>query len=541
MKLKTLSVAAIASMLLLLFLPVFYHVILYGNDMNYNPDHKIYALYGNKVMLALVLIGVAVFLAVIALVRKIPTNKYTTGGFVGFTLIASIAFYLINVEISKCIAFYGGWDCGMVAKSAIRVYEGRGLGYDDYYYIFTNNVPITWLLNRLYSFSVELVGYPYNPEFIWIQFQCAMHAVAIFFSGLMVLVISREVGLSGLVFLVNMIFLGLSPWKIIPYTDAATIAFPIIVLFLYGIFLRMKSRWRYVLWLLVTFLGILGGIFKATCYVTLIAIVMVDFIRIIFNKERVAVRMKELLIRCALLAGGFALATCCKNGMYQALDYEYNRDLDIGWQGFLYDGLNEETTGACSEDGLNIVREFAGRPREERDAYVMEAIKDRLDEKGFSGLLDFWLRKQVMTYNDGTFSWYQEGFFNAWEYENITDSSLKEPLRNFYWMDGENYLQFVTISHGIWLFMMVGIIIEAAMVLGKAVICLKRKTDIGEEPELQIRVVSILTFIGVFLFLMLFEGRARYLYNTIALFAVMAVTGYYKLAEKIILFLQKKK
>lgn len=71
----------------------------------------------------------------------------------------------------------------------------------------------------------------------------------------------------------------------------------------------------------------------------------------------------------------------------------------------------------------------------------------------------------MMTYNDGTFSWFQEGYFQAWEDKNLTDSSWKEPLREFYWQDGENYDCFVTISHGLWLFLLVRIILEAAAML----------------------------------------------------------------------------
>lgn len=535
MKLKNMSAAGFAALFLVMFLPVFGYLILIGNNMNYNPDHKIYAIYGNKVLLALVLIGVLAFLAVIYFARKIPDNRRTITAFIVFAAIASVVFYFVNVEISKCIAFYGGWDCGMVGNSARWVYKGEGMGYSDtdYYAIFTNNVPITWLLYELYSFSMELPGYPYNPEFIWIQFQCLQHSIAIFFSAMTVLLVTKRVAFSALTFVVNAIFLGLSPWKIVPYTDAASIAFPVVVLFLYAVFLQMKSKWRYVLWLLVAFLGVLGGILKATCYVTLIAIVIIDFIWILFDREQVVLKLKKLAVSIVLLLCGFLAASWCRQGMYQALDYEYNRDLDIGWVPWLYDGLNEETTGACSSGGLSMVRKNPDMTREERDAYGWGLVKERVAEKGFGGLMDFWLRKQVMTYNDGTFSWYQEGYFNAWEYPDITDSSWKQPLRDFYWQEGENYSQFVTWSHGIWLFVLVGVIGEGVMLLLAAIRNCKTSREENEAKlqEINIRTVAILNFIGVFLFLMLFEGRARYLYNSITIFSTMAVLGYCKFVE----------
>ena len=532
---KKLSVASVAAILLLLFLPVFYHVIFYGNNMNYNSDHKIYAIYGNKVLLALTGVGILAFMAVIYLVRKIPFNRCTVTGFVLLALGVCAAFYFVNVEIAKCIAFYGGWDCGMVANSARWVYEGGEMGYGDYYTIYTNNVPITWLLYKLYDLGKEMGNYPYNPEFIWIQFQCFMHTAAVFCSAVTVLLVTQKVGFAALTLVVNGVLLGLSPWKIIPYTDASTIAIPIVVIFLYAMFVQMKSRWKYCVWLLWAFVGVLGGIMKATCYVPVIAILLIEVIWVLTGKEQIVSKLKKLILQLVLLGCGFLVASWCKTEMYQTLHFEYDYDMEIGWRSYLYMGLNEETTGACSPDAMSLVQEFAGQPRAVREAYELECVKERLEEKGLKGLFDFWLRKLVMTYNDGTFSWYQEGYFNAVSYEDITDSSWQEPLRAFYWEDGRDYQQFVTLSHGIWLFVLVGVIVEAVMVLLQTVISfhkgMEKLRTKESSPEMAISGAAMLTFVGILLFLMLFEGRARYLYNNVAVFATMTVMGYCKLVE----------
>lgn len=539
MKLKNISVAALASFLLVIFLPVFGYVIFIGNNMNYNSLHKIYAIYGNKVLLALVLAGVLAFLLLIFSLRKIPYNRYTVIGFVVFALIGSGAFYFVNVEISKCIAFYGGWDCGMVANSARWVYEGEGLGHGVYYNIYTNNVPITWLLHKLYVLAIENPVYPYNPEFVWIQFQCLMHAAAVFFSAMAVLLVCKRISFALLVFVINSVLLTLSPWKIIPYTDASTIAAPVFVIFLYAVFSRMKSAWKYLLWLFLAFAGLMGGVMKATCYVPLIAVVIIEFIGV-FGRQRKAARVvKELLLYIVLLLGAYALASACKHGMYQEIGFEYDRDLEIGWTAYLYDGLDEETTGACSGGGFGIAYEFQGQSKATRVEYEWKCIKERLQEKGFGGLLDFWLRKLVMTYNDGTFSWFQEGAFHAWEYEEITDSSRKEALRSFFWDDGENYQQFITVSHGMWLFVLVGVLCEAFVALINAILRLKGRKPGTEQDssELSVCAAVILHFVGLFFFMMLFEGRARYLYNSVAVFATMAVLGYCKFVDLLVLYL----
>lgn len=444
-----------------------------------------------------------------------------------------MAFYAVNVQIAKCIAFYGGWDCGMVANSARWVFEGGEMGYGDYYSIYTNNVPITWLLYRLYSCAANSVSYPYNPEFVWIQFQCAQHALAVFLAAVTMLMITKKISGCLLTLLLTTLLLGLSPWKIIPYTDGSSIVFPIAVFFLYTVFVKTKSRWKYVIWFLLGLIGLFGGLLKATCYVVLISVVLTDLWLLLFAEEGLAEKIKNLLCRGTLLVCAFLLISLAKGGMYRALGYEYNRDKAMGWMPCLYVGLNEETTGACSGDGLEMVRARTGN-KKESSVREWNSVLARIKEKGAGGLLDFWWRKNVMTYNDGTFSWFQEGYFQAWEYETLTDSKWKEPLREFYWQDGENYDWFVTFSHWLWLFLMVGIILEAATMLWQNG-CKLLKNEKGKKEdsteETAAEMAEILYFIGLFLFLTLFEGRARYLYNGVAVFTLMAVTGYCKTFE----------
>ena len=117
--------------------------------------------------------------------------------------------------------------------------------------------------------------------------------------------------------------------------------------------------------------------------------------------------------------------------MYKTVHYVPDYDLQMTWSNYFYNGLNESTTGACSGDGLAIARAYAGYPRRFRQSVELHYAGDRILDMGTWGLLDFWLRKQVMNFNDGTFSWFQEGYFHAWDYEELTTGPLREPLRNF--------------------------------------------------------------------------------------------------------------
>lgn len=47
------------------------------------------------------------------------------------------------------------------------------------------------------------------------------------------------------------------------------------------------------------------------------------------------------------------------------------------------------------------------------------------------------------------------------------------------------------------------------------------------------RTVLTVAFIGLFLFVILFEGRSRYLFNSACIFIIIAVMGYYKLTDRL--------
>lgn len=142
---------------------------------------------------------------------------------------------------------------------------------------------------------------------------------------------------------------------------------------------------------------------------------------------------------------------------------------------------------------------------------------------------------KIIPYTDGSSIVFPIAAFFLYTVFTKMKSRWKEPLREFYWQDGENYDWFVTISHGLWLILLVGIILEAAVMLWQSGCELlkneKGKTEDDARKQTAVGMAETLYFIGLFLFLMLFEGRARYLYNGVAVFTLMAMTGYCKTFE----------
>lgn len=515
-----------AGILLVIYLPVFIGIVGKGNAVDYNALHKITTLYSNP---KLFLYAVGIMLLYFVLYRClsfIKYNKYTVTAAVIFSACLCLAFFAGKIYISKCIAFYGGWDCGMVANSARWVYNGEGIGYDDYYYIYHNNIPITWLLYKLY-YLANNISYPYNPEFIWIQYQCLIFAVSLFLISILLLALKKKIAPAIMSVLCGGIFLGLSPWQIIPYTDGTTLAFPLLVICLYVLYRRINHPVGFFVWFLIIFAGMIGGIMKATCYVSLFSVLITELIGILTDHTDMLQKGKKAFLSLFFCFLGITAAIMCRNQMYRKLDYVPIPEWQMTWSNYMYIGLEDEMTGACSGKGLELVRAYKDSNPGEREAQERLLVRQEIAEKGFRGLLDFCFRKEVMNFNDGTFSWYQEGFFQAWDYPQFTEmekSVLQQKLRDFYWMGGDRYVDFVTASQILWLFVQLGILLETILILGSSVANIKSNTP--PEDEILFKILLLLIFIGVYLFVCLFEGRARYLINSLPFFCAVSVLGY---------------
>ena len=123
-------------------------------------------------------------------------------------------------------------------------------------------------------------------------------------------------------------------------------------------------------------------------------------------------------------------------------------------------------------------------------------------------------KKALSIFNDGTFAWGFEGGF----YREVfpTDNKLSLFLRSFvyngdYEMEvGNHYHIIKTTQQTIWTACLLLMVIKAI---------LSRKNDKDDYS------VMYLSLLGLFLFEMLFEARARYLYTYVPIFIMVGSLG----------------
>ena len=198
-------------------------------------------------------------------------------------------------------------------------------------------------------------------------------------------------------------------------------------------------------------------------------------------------------------------------------------NVEAGALDYLYMGLNDNTTGSYNGEDTTIYGEFQYEGKVARNKALIQRSWERIAKKGLIGLFYFWLRKMVMTFNDGMFGWSTEVWV-LYHYEPIvsTNTALTEFLRQIYW-SGPYEGVFNTTMQLIWIYCLCGI----------PGLCLAKQKQQGN-------IILLFSFLGIFYYQMLFEARARYLFAFLPLIILAATYGMYQYALIFSQYLGKK-
>lgn len=495
--------------LVVCFLPVLFCIVFVGNHMDYYDGMKVYLRLPNQVLSIVALAGLTFC---IFLFRKCSgwqltrrANWILNGSLAGLF----IALYFINVHIAKEIAFYLPWDIGVVRVFAFSVADQVPIGYHYYLSVYSNNIPIIYILGRLYRKAVEIHNYPYNYDFIWIQVNCAIISIAGFFSCLAVKKMTKKTMPTIAVFLIYLSLVGISPWKIAPYTDTYGLIFPVMCIYFYMCYRCAEQTWCKGIYIMLSLVaGMWGGFVKPNLYIIVIALMCNELLCLFTDyRKKWKFMIAETAIVLALLWGNKAYL----GHIIDEIGLDFNSEIEAGWQHYFYMGLNEDTDGGYSASDAAMFGEFE-TSRSDRINAELERAWGRLKSRGFFGSIYFYLKKMVMTFNDGVFGWRTE-VWQADPYpEDIASNTyLTERLRSVFWGNSLNFdvAGYNAFCQLVWIF----------SILGIPGICLCGK---GKREEYGI---LILCFLGIFFYQMLFEARARYLFVFLPVILPTTVCG----------------
>jgi hypothetical protein len=251
-------------------------------------------------------------------------------------------------------------------------------------------------------------------------------------------------------------------------------------------------------------LSFIGFYIRPQVVIMLIAIVIIEVWKGLFVNLKGKMKLIAML---AILAVSFLLTGTVKASIVRDAGFVTNEEDVLGWTHFAMMGLNDERDGIYSSEDAVFSDSF--ETLEERKAANLEEIKNRLDNFGFSGYLNFLTRKALVNYGDGTFAWSVEGGFYMETYED-KDPVISPLLKSFYYFGEKNYGITSTVEQSIW-------VLTILSLLGLAFMG-RTKPD----PRL---IVLMLSLIGLTMFELIFEARARYLYIYAPIYIVLCAVG----------------
>lgn len=491
----------------LIFVPVFFCVIFVGKNMDYYAGLKLATLLPNWVLFLIASIGVGAVCLMFWMERD-HLLSWRGNWIVNIVLtILFICLYFVNVRLTREIAFICPWDIMVVRCSALNFASGKDIGYFYYLSTYSNNIPIVYILGKLYKRAQEIANDSYTAEFIWMQVNCIWFSLGGYFSCLLVKKLTRRLVPIALTFLLYLALVGQSPWKMAPYTDTYGMIFPVMCVYFYVCYRSgEKTAGKCLALALSIASGMFGGFIKPSIYLVVIAVVAVESVHALAEgwKEWIFWGVGVLLVILLMFA-----QREYKNYIIDEIGLDFNKDIEADWQHYFMMGLNEQNTGSYHSADTTVFGEFQFKSSADRKKACIEKAIDRLRERGFWGTIWFWIRKMTMTFNDGSFGWECEVWIDDYYQDLSSDSAFTQLMRNVFWPNSRYTGRYNTFCQLVWIFCMIGF----------PGICLCQR----EESDKYI--IFPVAFLGIFLYQMLFEARARYLFPFLPLLCAISVCG----------------
>lgn len=384
-----------------------------------------------------------------------------------------ILMILLQIGFTIIFLVHPTWDYGAVISTAQDFAKGNENLSEYFYTFYPNNIGITLFFGYLF----KIVNKFFTDKELY-----AAIAVNIVIINLSIFLLGRFIkkiygyGKSALFSIFILLVTPFYTYAQIVYTDTMTMVFPIAMFILLYDYISNEKNNKFTNIILVGALGAIGTILKTNIIISVIAII----IYLIFTQQ-----IKKALKNCILLILPFVIIM----GMFQSFAENFipipYKEAGLPFTHWIMMGLNEEEGGYYEPD---VQFSSAIRLQQGKEAVSdanKKVIVERLRNYGLVGIIKHINTKASLTWGEGT-------YFapNKMQRDPFKDSNIKR------YVIGDKNKVFVYISQFSHVIILLGIFIGA-------ISCFKKTTDF-------MQLINICIF-GVFLFLIMWETRSRYL------------------------------
>lgn len=397
----------------------------------------------------------------------------------------------MQIVIAKELTVFPEWDFGVVFYQAEELVNKTGEISSYFYEMYPNNYAILFIMTMLFKilkmFSLDFLkgGILFN-------------IIIIDSTLFLVYIISKKLYGPKTAILSLMLAVFITPFYMyspIIYTDTISMPFPLIMILCY---LKAKDK-EGAKRLLYIFVGAvfmsLGILIKTNIVIFAIAIVIYD---ILTNKN-----IRKCILNVCIIASTILMVNTAFN-MY--LDnISPLKKSERGYPATHWIMMGLAGNGQYNPADVEFTESLPSK--EIRKSETKKEIKKRLSDYGVQGYLSFLDNKIKFTWSDGT----------MFSIEKLSRNP-KEITQLHQYITGDKKYIFVYLSQVGYLIMLISILIGAIRIF-------KNKKTQGY--------LFNITIFGVFLFLILWETRSRYLVCFLGVFMLFASNGIFEVNKYI--------
>ena len=422
-------------------------------------------------------------------------------------VITVISIFALIIGIQIVFAFLlqvkPSWDFGMIYDNAVGYAKmGRQTIISGYFAMCPNNIFPLYVL----AFFYRILALLHLNNFM--AFGIALNIISIDVSILgMYLIVRKLTNVKTAIFLLA-VTLFVSPlflYTPIFYTDTLSMPFPIWLLYMYLNVPKDSSTIKKIIIysLIYSILLFLGFEMKMTSIIIVIAILIEEILakKILLNK-------KIYICIIAFFVTIFGVYSLINDKMLG----KFNDDISLPYVHYFMMGTskislgnNKYAYGIFNDEDLTYTTSF--NTKAEKITNDKNRLKERLKSYGVVGSIDFFYKKAIQTFGDGTY----------FAPEKLNRFPLKKTcLHNIFLTTGKYFSYYFYFADGVQLSLLLLLIVSGVTSFWKS-----------DDKSNIIRVAIF----GMLLFLLLWETRSRYLVNYIPILIIGAVIGFSDIYE----------
>ncbi|OAE02329.1 hypothetical protein [Arthrobacter sp. OY3WO11] len=426
--------------------------------------------------------------------------------FVPWIVLWSLLF-TVQMRVAYAVRLPADWDAYAIYGTASSLALGATESVGDYFQINPNNLLLTLLVAAYYELVLSL-GFSDLP-----MASAFLNALVLFAGTVLTYCAARMLGgrkIAAFTLLPASIFLVVSPWAGVLYSDTVGVLFTASILCLLLAARRSpKNAVRIPLWIATGAVAAVGYGIKPTVLICLIA-AGITAICLLPRRRNPAVLVVALIV----VGGSFALSNHLITKAQQRssavnFDFETNPNgmnpghfLKVGSRST--EGPHGPFYGAYNEEDYASTVAIVGE--EEKLRAGLNEYTERVSEMGPLGYLSFLTHKLAWVTGDGSFFSWGEGRMNGDTF--LSQDPKDRAIQDLFGNTRPHFQWLLSIWQGTWFVVLALVAVPLALRVPRLL-----------RPEVTAMRIALL---GLILFLLFFEARARFLYLYAPYFIVLA-------------------